>query len=433
MRTPSSEAASEVIYIKTDGSVEGTDRISSADNTTYVVTGDIDLPVVVERNTIIVNGSGFTIHGSGNQSDFLTGLDLTGVTNVTVENLNVKGFGQGIWLASTSGSKIIDSNISDCHFGIGLYGDCNDNILTDNYIYNCSESIYISTSSRVSITGNWLENCNNAIVFEYGLNDSMIIGNHVRNASYGVYNSPGAAGYGYNDVISSNVFTNCSTGIYLCGDADIRIESNRVESEMSGIVLYGCDDCSVNNNTIEGMQNPVIYSYGGIMISQSNGNRVFANNVTNYALGIFLSAHDYDVTNNTICDNVLQKNVYGLFIQESDTEGGPSVHDNSIFHNNFINNTYQAASNRELTIGHNSWDDGYHSGGNYWSDYDGTDSDHDGIGDTPYAIDANNIDRYPLMSLYIVPEFPSFLILPLFMIATLLAVIFYRKKRISTR
>jgi len=39
--------------------------------------------------------------------------------------------------------------------------------------------------------------------------------------------------------------------------------------------------------------------------------------------------------------------------------------------------------------------DGYPSGGNYWSDYIGIDANHDGIGDTPYTIDANNIDRYP--------------------------------------
>ncbi len=44
------------------------------------------------------------------------------------------------------------------------------------------------------------------------------------------------------------------------------------------------------------------------------------------------------------------------------------------------------------------WDDGYPSGGNYWSDYKGVDANGDGIGDTPHVIDEYNKDRYPLMA-----------------------------------
>ena len=62
-----------------------------------------------------------------------------------------------------------------------------------------------------------------------------------------------------------------------------------------------------------------------------------------------------------------------------------------VFHNNFVNNTQPGS----VFTSTNIWDDG--SRGNYWSDYNGTDANHDGIGDTPYVIDANNTDHYPLM------------------------------------
>ena len=44
----------------------------------------------------------------------------------------------------------------------------------------------------------------------------------------------------------------------------------------------------------------------------------------------------------------------------------------------------------------NLWDNG--RTGNYWSDYTGKDANGDGVGDTPYTVAPNGVDRYPLMA-----------------------------------
>lgn len=60
--------------------------------------------------------------------------------------------------------------------------------------------------------------------------------------------------------------------------------------------------------------------------------------------------------------------------------------------NNFINNTHQVyiapLAQREVA----NWT------GNFWSDYNGVDTNLDGVGDTPYVIDAFNQDDKPLMT-----------------------------------
>jgi len=90
----------------------------------------------------------------------------------------------------------------------------------------------------------------------------------------------------------------------------------------------------------------------------------------------------------------------GIYLEEP-------PYDNVIYHNNFIGNSQQVYIK---TPGYaNVWDNGWPSGGNYWSDYTGVDvmkgknqdkPGSDGIGDTPYVINAYNQDRYPLMKPY---------------------------------
>ncbi len=68
---------------------------------------------------------------------------------------------------------------------------------------------------------------------------------------------------------------------------------------------------------------------------------------------------------------------------------------NVFYHNNFVNNSKHAGYPWNTLGRGNSWDNGEE--GNYWSGFNNTDSNYDGIGDMPYIIDENNTDRYPLM------------------------------------
>jgi len=63
---------------------------------------------------------------------------------------------------------------------------------------------------------------------------------------------------------------------------------------------------------------------------------------------------------------------------------------NRIYHNNFVNHyIYKYV---KIT---NTWDNGLE--GNYWSSYNGADTNQDGVGDTPFILEEGNQDNYPLM------------------------------------
>jgi parallel beta-helix repeat protein len=94
----------------------------------------------------------------------------------------------------------------------------------------------------------------------------------------------------------------------------------------------------------------------------------------------------FSVGNNVVRGNTIRDNGCGII---SDTSG------NQIHHNNFVNNTDQA-----MDLGSSTWD--YSDEGNYWSDYNGADTNEDKIGDTPYLVNATlqTCDFCPLVFAY---------------------------------
>ena len=168
-------------------------------------------------------------------------------------------------------------------------------------------------------------------------------------------------------------------------------------------------DVLIKNLTIMNYETGVLYSYyhGVDKVVILSGN-TFKNNTR----GIMC----YNTNNIIISDNKIVNNDFGIrsFIVQNIVVRGNFFSDNriavqfegiginyytSVCGNNFVNNTYHAIidpeklSNEGATI---SWDNG--SSGNFWSNYNGSDLNLDGIGDTPYVIDKNNQDNYPHMA-----------------------------------
>ena len=157
------------------------------------------------------------------------------------------------------------------------------------------------------------------------------------------------------------------------------------------------------------ISNNIISNNGdGIRVLHSYGN-IISNNIVkdnpDTAIG-FNWAFNNTVENNEIFGNYIGigggfEPCYGnIFFRNNFTSNGIAVQvdfSNSKFYNNIFSANAKQVDVYTSTF-NASWDDGYPSGGNYWSDYTGIDANHDGIGDTPYIIDANNQDNYPLVS-----------------------------------
>lgn len=153
----------------------------------------------------------------------------------------------------------------------------------------------------------------------------------------------------------------------------------------------------------------------GVATHMSYGNLIASNNIKNCYVGVNLeSAYDTVVANRITAGTIGLavtmgggKNSFFANNIEMNTYATAMSGTNTLYNNNFINN-YQQIGSPDLIISPNptanaSWFKG--TQGNYWSDYlsrypNASEVDGSGIGDTPYIIDANNIDQYPLMAPY---------------------------------
>jgi parallel beta-helix repeat protein len=220
---------------------------------------------------------------------------------------------------------------------------------------------------------------------------------------------------------SGYIITGKGVGIGIKLDNVINVTVKNVNFiDSSGIFLYQSKNCSIIANNIT--------KYGRIYIMVSSNNKISGNNLIGTTSAILLRTSSNNIIENNVIvimpgfekpsgillsrssNNIIIKN--SIVNYEKAGKGIEIVRssNNTFYHNNIISegkHVYDHSwDNKTVPPSINNWDNGYPTGGNYWSNYSGKDEKKgpnqdiqgsDGIGDVPYIIDQNNKDRYPLI------------------------------------
>jgi len=370
------------------------------------------LPMGASAYTIRSN-----IYIDGN-SDFTTANGVTGGSGTAVNPWIIDGW----YINDTIGAITIRH--TDDYFIIrgvsiigGIWGVFFDNIahgsIENSIIVSGLIGVCVDHSSDFTISGNTITSLDLTIDIEYSTN-AQISSNYL-NTGINIW---GDSISHYNShIITDDNTVNSRPLYYYKNTSDLSIESIVIGQ----LILAGCQDCKISNlnisNGVVGILNAycensiitdclVSDNWIGIELDYSNHCTISGNNASLNRDGIyFFSTNNSIISCNDLYDNIgsginldscsvdtivgneLLKNALGINLTMSQ--------DILVHHNNFISNTDQAVDDGGNG---NSWDDGFASGGNHWSDYSGSDLDNDGIGDTPYVIDSNSKDNYPLMA-----------------------------------
>ena len=422
----------------------------------------IDRPLILigeNRATTIIEGGGFNVVSSNVEisgftfQNSLQGVGLNYVANCLIHNNNFFNTMNGINSIYSGNNEIYD-NFFDQNWNGGVYSEMNgayDVNFQDDFSINSGAWAYYSSATR---TNGYVELTSNGdsqvgqILYNVPITSDFV-------AEFDFQAGGGDGADGMTMFFYKEGYTPAGGGALGCFDADgttlgyaVELDNyNNGGSEPSANHIAITQDTVLNHLALVDDSRTEDYVWHHVkVISDEFGIIIFVDDmlteyiewsgVTDRTFGGFgFSAGTGGLNNyhrvdnvqvsygipvgNMLHDNVFVNNFVGIYTVLSD---GHEIRDN-LLENNFANAALIGSSGSMVyhndfiagpatminaidEIG-NTWDDGYPSGGNYWSDYVGADdfngplqniAGSDNIGDVPHVFPIASIDNYPQMN-----------------------------------
>jgi len=333
------------------------------------IEGD-DITLDCQGHRIVGNHSGKGIH--------IDYWESRAMDNITVKNCVLVNFTTAIYEGGSSSSQMA-----------GYLS--NNNLYLNNTIKNPSQAGIELVGSVSSVIED------NEIITGSKVPESYGIG--VRNARY-VY-------LGNNSIrTNESSYTGGSIiprGIYLYETHNSTLTTNEIRHPQRGIELQNSDSNQLVNFTVEDA-----HEHGLILHGNSNDNTVADSNISGSD-----NSHGVRLSEGTASDQVTDNVFVGNTINGNTGSNGAGLYldlnasNNRFYLNQFTNNYRHVSSessgynlfNSSTSVTYDYAGSTFSSTlGNYWQDYDGSDSNNDGIGDTAYAITGDRDDAFPLIA-----------------------------------